>query len=142
MPAAKTITKRCELIVVSVSAASAMPERSAPVLIEFATKSANAAMVSTGRGMRRCNAPMSPRPLTIPMRAHIIWIKAISGQVSSAVQSSASPCCAPAIEHVAMPDGSSSAAPAMIPGPSSAKKRRMKLVLGSFFGIREVALWN
>jgi hypothetical protein len=30
----------------------------------------------------------------------------------------------------------------MIPGPSSSKKRRMKLVLGSFFGIREVALWN
>ena len=34
------------------------------------------------------------------------------------------PYCAPAIEYVAMPDGSSSAAPVTSPGPSAEKKRR------------------
>ena len=49
---------------------------------------------------------------------------AISGQVISAVQSSDVPSAAPALEYVAMPAGSSSAAPAITPGPSSEKKRR------------------
>ena len=43
-------------------------------------------------------APARPLPVTMPMRAHIIWTAAISGQVSHAVQSSAVPSCAPAIE--------------------------------------------
>src|ERR1700690_46747 len=54
----------------------------------------------------------------MPMRAHIIWTAAISGHVSNAVQRSVVPSCAPATEYVAMPEGSSSAAPVMIPGPS------------------------
>src|SRR5437764_456300 len=53
----------------------------------------------------------------MPMRAHIICTAAISGHVRKAVQIRLVPNCAPAIEYVAMPEGSSSAAPVMRPGP-------------------------
>jgi len=43
---------------------------------------------------------------------------AIKGKVIRAVQSVAKPNPAPACEYVAMPDGSSSLAPVMRPGPS------------------------
>jgi hypothetical protein len=46
------------------------------------------------------------------------------GQVINAVHSNAVPCCAPAMEYVAMPDGSSSAAPVVNPGPKTEKNRR------------------
>ena len=42
--------------------------------------------------------PESPRPVTIPIRAHIICTAAMSGHVMRAVQSNAVPCCAPATE--------------------------------------------
>src|SRR5712692_4389070 len=60
------------------------------------------------------------------MRAHIICTAAISGQVRNAVHSRLVPNCAPAIEYVAMPDGSSSAAPVMRPGPRASRKRRSR----------------
>src|SRR6202167_5996845 len=59
------------------------------------------------------------------MRAHIIGTAAISGHVRSAVQRSLVPSCAPAIEYVAMPDGSSSAAPVITPGPSDFNSNRI-----------------
>src|ERR1039457_2958512 len=43
----------------------------------------------------------------------------------SAVQSSLVPSCAPATEYVAMPDGSSSAAPVITPGPSDFNSNRI-----------------
>ena len=82
----------------SISAESAMPERSAPMLIVFAMKRAKVATAISGLGNLRRNVPASPRPVTIPMRAHMNWTHAMSGQVTSAVQSSAVPCCAPATE--------------------------------------------
>src|SRR5438309_10481076 len=53
----------------------------------------------------------------------------MSGQVMAAVQRSDVPSCAPATEYVATPEGSSSAAPVMRPGPSAEKKRRTKFFL-------------
>jgi len=48
----------------------------------------------------------------------------MSGHVSHEVDSSDVPSCAPTMEYVATPDGSSSAAPVMTPGPRTDKKRR------------------
>ena len=48
----------------------------------------------------------------------------ISGNENSAVQSGRYPNAAPATEYVEMPDGSSSAAPVIRPGPRFEKKRR------------------
>jgi hypothetical protein len=50
---------------------------------------------------------------------------AINGSVKSMVQVSAYPNCAPACEYVAIPLGSSSAAPVISPGPSAVATRRM-----------------
>ena len=57
----------------------------------------------------------------------------------SAVQSMAVPICAPAMEYVAMPEGSSSAAPVINPGPSSEKNFLMEFRLPEavFFGMAE-----
>src|SRR5450631_877230 len=52
----------------------------------------------------------------------------MSGQLRGAVQSSLVPSCAPATEYVAMPEGSSSAAPVIMPGPSDFKSNRTHLV--------------
>ena len=64
----------------------------------------------------RLRAPAVPRP-RLPCRPFAWSERRRPGQVNNAVQSSAVPYCAPAIEYVAMPEGSSSAAPATIPGP-------------------------
>jgi hypothetical protein len=100
-----------------------MPERSAPTLRVLAANSAMQAMINKRRGTFLRSDATSPRPVTMPMRAHMICTAAISGQVSRAVQRRPSPNCAPAIEYVAMPDGSSSAAPVTTPGPSASQKR-------------------
>lgn len=68
------------------------------MLMVFAAKSANAATTITGLGNFFRNTPARPRPVTMPMRAHIICTAPMSGQVRSAVQSSEVPCCAPAME--------------------------------------------
>src|SRR5579862_1129921 len=59
-----------------------------------------------------------PRPVTRPRRAQISWIAAMRGNEKSMVHSIPMPNCAPTCEYVAMPLGSSSAAPVIKPGPS------------------------
>jgi hypothetical protein len=89
---------------------------------------------------RHCDDPEAPDRarlpghVTIPIRAHIIWTVAMSGQVIAAVQRSDVPSWAPATEYVATPEGSSSAAPVTRPGPSAEKKRRTKFFLGTLAG--------
>src|ERR1700731_844894 len=61
----------------------------------------------------------------------------MSGQVSSAVHRSLVPSCAPATEYVAMPDGSSSAAPVITPGPSDFDSSRIHRT-GANVGTKEV----
>ena len=123
MPIPKSNTKTWEFSPVSISPASAMPIKSAPTLIEFAANSAQATMISTQRGNFSRSAPPSPRPVTIPIRAHMNCTQPMNGQVRNAVHNWAVPNCAPAIEYVAIPDGSSSAAPVIRPGPRTEKKR-------------------
>jgi hypothetical protein len=69
------------------------------MLVErVAEKSAIAAIRRTGRENFWRRAAMSPPPVTIPTRAHMLCTPAIKGQVSGASQSSPVPNCAPAIE--------------------------------------------
>src|SRR5436190_6538599 len=63
------------------------------------------------------------------MRAHIICTAAMSGHVISDVQRSPVPSCAPAMEYVAIPEGSSSAAPVISPGPRESRNRAMRFCL-------------
>src|SRR5450631_1846763 len=53
----------------------------------------------------------------------------ISGYVNTMAHSVSSPNCAPACEYVAMPDGSSSAAPVIRPGPSCRAQSRIVLFI-------------
>src|SRR5512141_2184393 len=119
---------------VSRCAASAIPPRSAPTLMVLAMNSAPAAGASTHRGYFCRSAPASPGPVTNPILAHIICAAAISGQSTGAVQSNVVPNCAPVLEYVAIPEGSSSAAPVMTPGPSAAAMRRSAETFGGFEG--------
>src|SRR5579863_2454114 len=123
---ANTTTNQRELIPESIEAASAMPARSAAMLIVLAIKRAITTASSNHLGNRCLRFPARPRPVTLPMRAHIICTAAINGHVSSAVHSNLVPSCAPAMEYVAMPDGSSSAAPVMMPGPSDFSSARIQ----------------
>jgi hypothetical protein len=61
----------------------------------------------------------SPRPVTAPTRALTIWIATMNGVVRNIVQHSMKPSSAPFCEYVAIPLGSSSAAPVNRPGPST-----------------------
>src|SRR5881392_3251384 len=94
-----------------------MPDKSAPTLMVLAIKSAAITVATSHLGNLAFNAAVRPRPLTMPIRAHIICTDAIRGHVMSAVQRRLVPNWAPATEYVAIPDGSSSAAPAIRPGP-------------------------
>jgi hypothetical protein len=98
-------------------------------LIVFAANNASEKVTMIGFGNLLRSDFISPMPVTIPIRAHIICTAAISGQVSNAVHNMPVPSLAPAIEYVAIPEGSSSAAPVIRPGPSAAKKR----LAGFFF---------
>src|ERR1039458_9692053 len=100
-----------------------MPPRSAPILNTLATISSRHAGHSTHRGYRNRMAPPSPRPVTIPSRAHISCTAAISGKETRAVHRKEYPKTAPATEYVEIPEGSSSAAPVISPGPRLAKNR-------------------
>src|SRR5258708_9191997 len=62
-------------------------------------------------------------PLTIPIRAQVSWTEAINGHVNRAVQRVVKPREAPATAYVPMPEGSSSDAPVINPGPSTFRKR-------------------
>jgi hypothetical protein len=55
----------------------------------------------------------------------MICTAAISGHVRSAVQRSLVPSCAPATDYVAIPEGSSSAAPVITPGPRDFNSNRI-----------------
>ena len=68
------------------------------MLIVFAAKSARQAATRAHLGNFLRSAPASPIPLTIPMRAHIIWTAAIRGHVNHAVQRSDVPSRAPTTE--------------------------------------------
>jgi hypothetical protein len=70
-----------------------------------------------------------PSPVTQPIRADSIWMPIIRGVVNSRVQTRPKRNCEPACEYVAMPLGSSSAAPVMRPGPS---RRAKALTFGVF----------
>src|SRR3569623_1500608 len=58
-----------------------------------------------------------PQPVTRPILAEISCTAAISGKVISSTHPRPMPYCAPTCEYVAMPDGSSSDAPVIRPGP-------------------------
>ena len=72
---------------VTISTASAIPARSAPMLNTLAARRTTQAVYRNGRGYRVRIAPARPWPDTIPMRAQTSWIAAISGYVTHAVQS-------------------------------------------------------
>ena len=63
-----------------------------------------------------------PLPVKSPILVHISWITVIKGYWNSASHSILYPNCAPACENVAIPDGSSSEAPVIKPGPKDFKK--------------------
>src|SRR6187399_1094082 len=104
-------------------AASAMPPRSAAMLITFAMTSRAQAPQSTHREYRLRITLARPRPVTSPSRAHMSCAAVIRGNENRAVQSGAYPNAAPATEYVEMPEGSSSAAPVIRPGPRFEKNR-------------------
>ena len=60
----------------------------------------------------------NPLPVTRPTLAHISWIAVIIGYRNNTNQAIPNPNCAPACEYVAIPDGSASDAPVIIPGPN------------------------
>src|SRR5919197_2507602 len=60
----------------------------------------------------------SPLPVTRPILAHISWTTVIIGYKANTNQAIPKPNCAPACEYVAIPDGSASDAPVIIPGPN------------------------
>src|SRR5437016_10321170 len=65
----------------------------------------------------------SPIPLTIPILAHMNSTAVIIGKVASAVQRIENPSDAPATAYVPMPEGSSSDAPVIRPGPRIFRNR-------------------
>ena len=69
--------------------ASAIPPRSAAMLITFATISSAHATSSAQRGYLRRMTPARPRPVTMPRRAHINCTDAINGNENSAVHNGA-----------------------------------------------------
>src|SRR6266853_906332 len=114
---ANTGVQKYDRMPVTIWVASAIPPRSAPMLNTFATISNPQAGHSThGEYLVRIT-PARPRPVTMPRRAHINCTAAINGKEKSAVHNPAYPYDAPATEYVEMPEGSSSAAPVISPGP-------------------------
>ena len=67
-------------------------------------------------------------PLTIPILAQVSKTAIINGKVNKAVHSVAKPSDAPATAYVPIPEGSSSEAPVISPGPRSLKKRLTRLL--------------
>src|ERR1043165_8624807 len=72
-------------IPVTISVASAMPPRSAPMLMTLATVRSKQAPHNTQRGYRFLTTAARPRPVTIPSRAHINCTAAIMGKEKIAV---------------------------------------------------------
>src|SRR5579862_977155 len=103
-----------------------MPPRSAAMLTTLAITSSAQALHRTQRGYRTRITPASPSPVTMPRRAHMICMAAINGNEKIAVHRGAYPNAAPVTEYVEMPDGSSSAAPVINPGPRFEKNLRKR----------------
>ena len=80
---------------------------------------------NTHFGYDSLRVPANPLPVTIPILAHIVWIIVIKGNAMNAVHNVAKPNIAPACEYVAIPDGSSSLAPVIMPGPKYLRKTLM-----------------
>src|SRR5712671_1991639 len=72
-------------------------------------------------------------PLTMPILAQMNCTAAIIGSVTGAIQSVAKPNDAPAWVYVPMPDGSSSEAPVISPGPRAIRRRLMGFLSRSSF---------
>src|SRR5438477_12274004 len=122
-----------------------MPLRSAAMLIVFAMTSNAQADHSTHGGYRLRMTPARPKPVTRPRRAHINCTAAISGNENRAVQSGAYPKRAPAIEYVEMPEGSSSAAPVIRPGPrlpKNLRNRRRRGGLPELLSVMHPSVWQ
>jgi hypothetical protein len=68
------------------------------MLIVLAIRRAPAARARTGRGNLSRSASINPRPVTMPIRAHMISTAAISGHVTQPIQSRPVPRRAPASE--------------------------------------------
>jgi len=75
------------LIPVIICMASAIPPKSAPILITLATVSSKQAPHNTQRDYRRRTTAAKPRPVIIPSREHINCTAAIRGKANSAVHS-------------------------------------------------------
>ena len=77
--------------------------------------------------------------MIMPSRADISCTVVINGNENRAVHSGAYPKDAPLTEYVEMPDGSSSAAPVVSPGPSVDRKSCLCVEVSAFF--RGIYLW-
>src|SRR5512144_3056473 len=93
------------------------------MLIVLATTSNPTRKNNAKEGSRSAIFRASPLLVSHPMQALISWIAVMQGSVRKMVQVNAKPNCAPAWEYVAMPLGSSSAAPVVRPGPRALKRR-------------------
>jgi len=98
--------------------ASAIAPMSAAILMVLATTSRPTSVSVSQRGQTLPILLAKPSPVTQPMRAESIWMPIISGVVSRSIHTRPKRNCEPACEYVAMPLGSSSAAPVIRPGPS------------------------
>ena len=94
-----------------------MIPRSAPILMMFATANNDTAANKSLLEWYFLMTPDKPLPDAIPILPHISWMATIAGHKNTASQASLYPYWAPAMEYVAIPDGSSSAAPVTNPGP-------------------------
>lgn len=113
--------------------AFAMAPKFAPMLNTLAANNNNVQTMSNFLGKYSRIVPANPRPVTSPMRAHISCTTAIRGNVSAASHNSWKPYCAPVCEYVAMPDGSSSDAPVVRPGPRLCQYARPRCNTVIFF---------
>src|SRR5947209_5580529 len=76
--------------------------------------------------------PANPLPVTAPIRPQASCTASSNGTWYSAVHNWPNPNCAPVCEYVAIPDGSSSAAPVITPGPSIRRNLTNPLLLDFF----------
>jgi hypothetical protein len=84
----------------------------------FAPHSRHIKTITSGLGNRLLMQAAIPTPVILPNLAQISCMAVIRGKENNMVQSSSSPNWTPACEYVAIPLGSSSAAPVISPGPS------------------------
>jgi hypothetical protein len=103
--------------------AAAIAPISAPALIVLAMVKPATTGYSNALEQCRRSTRANPIPVTMPTLAQTNWIAVIMGKVANAVQSVEKPSEAPATAYVPIPDGSSSEAPVIRPGPRIFRKR-------------------